>query len=299
MIVCYYVPISKNKKMKKVLYTLLLFLLFIASHAQQKTIRLIVRGDDMGYTHSGNEALIKCYKEGIETSIEAIAVSPWFPEAVKLLQQNPGVDVGIHLALTSEWENVKWRPLSDCPSLKDSNGYFYPMVFPNKNYPGQSITENKWKIADIEKELRAQIELALKKIPRISHISSHMNCTNITNDVKALTKKLAKEYHIDIDLEDYHVTMVGYDGPSKTSAEKIQSFLNMLGKLEPGKTYWFIDHPGIDNEELRAVYHIGYENVAADRQGVTDLFTSEKVKALIKQKGIKLISYRDLLQQKK
>ena len=252
----------------------------------------------MGYTHSGNEAIIKSYKEGIVSSVEVIVPSPWFPEAARLLQQNPGVDVGIHLALTSEWDNIKWRPLCDCPSLKDGNGYFYPMVFPNSNYPGQSIKENNWKIEDVEKEFRAQIEMALKKIPRLSHISSHMNCTAMTDEVKALTKKLAKEYKIDVDLADYQAIHIGYDGPNKTSEEKIQSFLNMLKKLEPGKTYIFIDHPGIDDEELRAVHHIGYENVAADRQGVTDVFTNEKVKAFIKQKGIQLIGYRDLRSQK-
>jgi len=69
----------------------------------------------------------------------------------------------------------------------------------------------------------------------------------------------------------------------------------MLDRLEPGKTYWFIDHPGLDSEELRAVWHIGYENVAEDRQGVTDLFTSERVKAAIKEKKIQLIGYRDLV----
>lgn len=285
--------------MKKISCTFLFYCFIMAIQAQQKPIRLIVRGDDMGYTHSGNGALIKCYKEGIETSIEVIVPSPWFPEAVKLLQQNPTVDVGIHLALTSEWENVKWGPLTDSPSLKDSNGYFFPMVYPNKNYPGKSIQENHWNIKDIEKEFRAQIVLALKNIPRISHISSHMNCTNITDEVKALTKKLAQEYHIDIDLEDYKVTSVNYDGPSKTSAEKIQSFLKMLNKMEPGNTYFFLDHPGFDNEELQAVYHIGYEGVAADRQGVTDVFTNEKVKALIKEKGILLISYKDLATAKK
>ncbi|MDB5200389.1 MAG: ChbG/HpnK family deacetylase [Chitinophagaceae bacterium] len=285
--------------MKKIIYTSLFFLFFISVHAQKKKIRLIVRGDDMGYTHSGNVALIKSYQEGIETSIEVIVASPWFPEAVKLLRQNPGVDVGIHLAITSEWENIKWRPLSDCASLKDSNGYFYPMVYPNKNYPGKSIQENHWNVTDIEKEFRAQIELALKKLPRISHISAHMGCTDITGEVKALTKKLAKEYNIDIDPDDYHVVSAYYEGPSKTAAQKMQSFLSMLNKLEAGKTYLFLDHPGINNEELRAVYHIGYENVAEDRQGVTDLFTSTKVKTLIKQRGIELIGYKDLIQRKK
>ncbi len=279
--------------------TLLFSILLTVSVAQQKTTRLIVRGDDMGYSHSGNEALIKTYKEGIETSIEVIVSSPWFPEAVKLLRQNPGLDVGIHLAITSEWENIKWRPLTDCPSLKDANGYFYPMVFPNKNYPGQSISENPWKIADIEKEFRAQIELALKRIPQISHVTSHMGCSNITEEVKAMTKKLAKEYKIDIDAEgDYKTLRLTYDGPHKTPEEKVQSILKALNKVKPGETYVFVEHPGLMNDELRAVYHIGYEDVAADRQGVTDLFTSEKVKALIKDRGIQLIGYKDLPIQK-
>jgi chitin disaccharide deacetylase len=285
--------------MKKIIFAVFALMIFFGLNAQDKAIRLIVRGDDMGYTHSGNEALIKCYKEGIETSIEVIVPSPWFLEAVKLLQQNPGVDVGIHLALTSEWDNIKWRPLSDGASLKDTNGYFYPKAYPDKNYPGQSILENHWAISDIEKEFRAQIEMALKKISHISHVSAHMGCSDITNEVKALTKKLAKEYNIDIDLNDYGVKYAGYDGPSKTAAEKIQSFLNMLGKLEPGKTYWFIDHPGINNEELKAVFHIGYEQVALDRQGVTDLFTNERVKNFIKERGIQLIGYKDLVHQKK
>jgi hypothetical protein len=122
-----------------------------------------------------------------------------------------------------------------------------------------------------------------------------MGFINLSPEVRSMARRLAKEYKIDIDLNEHHVINVGYDGPSKTSQEKIESFLNMLNKLEPGKTYWFIDHPGLDNEELRAVWHIGYENVAQDRQGVTDLFTSEKVKAAIKSKKIQLIGYRDLL----
>ena len=285
--------------MIKSLYTILFQVIIIVCYAQPKTPRLIVRGDDMGYSHSGNEALIKCYKEGIQTSIEIIVPSPWFPEAVKMLKENPGVDVGIHLALTSEWDNIKWRPLTDCRSIMDSNGYFYPMVYPNKNYPGQSIMENQWKIEDVEKELRAQIEMAIKHIPWISHFSSHMGCTNLRNDVKDLTRRLAKEYKILIDPQMENVINISYQGPRKTSEEKIQSFMAMLEKLEAGKTYLFVDHPGLNGEELRAIHHIGYEEVAADRQGVTDLFTNEKVRALIKQKGIQLIGYKDLAPPKK
>ncbi|TLV03178.1 polysaccharide deacetylase family protein [Dyadobacter luticola] len=268
----------------------------LTSFSQTKAPRLIVRGDDMGYSHSGNLALIKCSKEGFQTSIEIIVPSPWFPEAVKMLNENPQIDVGIHLAITSEWDNVKWRPVSECPSLRDEDGYFYPMIHPNKNYPKRAIKDNDWKIADVEKEFRAQIELALKKLPRISHVSAHMGCTGISPEVKALTKKLAQEYKIPIDAEPA-VSYAGYDGPHKTPEQKVASFIKMLDKLEPGKSYLFVDHPGLDDAELQAIHHIGYEDVAQDRQGVTDLFTSKKVKDAIQKKGVVLITYKDLAGQ--
>jgi chitin disaccharide deacetylase len=273
---------------------LLFFCAVIDVHAQQAPARLIVRGDDMGYTHSGNEALIKCYKEGIETSIEVIVPSPWFPEAVKMLRENPGVDVGLHVALTSEWDNVKWRPLTACKSLTDSNGYFFPMVYPNKNYPRASISENNPDIKEIEAEIRAQIEMAKKHIPRISHISGHMGCTRLNEEVRQLVSRLAREYGLLDESSLQQIQYVGLGQPSKTGQEKIDRFLHLLDTLRPGKTYLFVEHPGYDNDELRAVHHIGYENVAQDRQGVTDLFTSPKVKARLKERNIQLISYRDL-----
>lgn len=271
----------------------MLLVISIVAFAQQGP-RLIVRGDDMGYAHAGNEAILKCLKDGIQTSIEVIVPSPWFPEAVRMLEAHPDADVGIHLAITSEWDNVKWRPLTDCPGLTDEDGYFYPMVWANENYPGQAIKDHPLNVDEIEKEFRAQIELALKKIPRISHISSHMGCTHVSAEVSAMTERLAKEYKIDIDPSKYGANSVSYDGPHKTSEEKIASFIKMLSKLEKGKTYLFVDHPGLDSPELRAIHHIGYEDVAIDRQGVTDTWTSDKVKAAIKEYGVELISYKDL-----
>lgn len=279
--------------MKKITFLLFSGILLSAfAHAQET--KLIIRSDDMGFSHSGNLALIKTYKEGITTSIEVIVPSPWFPEAVRLLEENPGVDVGIHLAITSEWDNVKWRPVSDCPSLKDPDGYFYPMVWPNRDYPNQAIKDHPWTLEDVEKEFRAQIELALKKIPRITHISGHMGCTRLDDAVRTLTEKLAKEYNIHVDLEKHDVQNVRYQGASRTGAEKKKSFAAMLGSLEKGKTYMFVDHPAFDDAEMRAIHHIGYEDVAEDRQGVTDVLTDPAIKKLIRDKNIRLISYADL-----
>lgn len=265
----------------------------------QSSPTLVVRIDDLGAFHSVNEACIKTYRNGIARSVEVMPVAAWYPEAVKMLKENPGLDVGLHLVITSEWENVKWRPLTHCPSLTDENGYFYPMMSANPAYPGQSIMENKWDIKEIEQEFRAQIEMALKNIPQLSHLSGHMLSTGFSKEVNELVLRLAKEYNLpSVDRmnssKDYQFTYIGYDGPKRTSAEKENSFIKSLNKLEPGKQYLFLDHPAFDNDEMKTVFHIGYEDVALDRQGVTDLLTNPRVKQTIEEKGIKLITINQL-----
>ena len=67
---------------------------------------------------------------------------------------------------------------------------------------------------------------------------------------------------------------------------------------EPGKTYVFIDHPAYNDSEMETVMHIGYEDVAVDRQGVTDLLKSPEVAEAIKAKGIKLLTFKDFFETK-
>ena len=266
-----------------------------------KAQELVIRIDDMGALHSVNEASIDVYNNGIAQSVEVLAVGSWFPEAVKMLKENPGLDVGIHLAITSEWENVKWRPLTSCPSLVDENGYFFPMMGPNPAYPGQSIMENKdnFDINEIEKEFRAQIELALKNIPQITHISGHMYSTAFSPEVLDVVQKLSKEYNLpSIDRAEafklYDFGYIGYEGPKATSEEKIESFIKALDKMEKGKRYMFVDHPAYNDSEMQTVMHVGYEDVAVDRQGVTDLLKSPQVRKAIEERGIKLICIKEL-----
>ena len=281
----------------KLMATAAILLSCISAKAQE----LVVRIDDMGALHSVNEASIDVYKNGIAQSVEVLAVGAWFPEAAKMLKENPGLDVGVHLAITSEWENVKWRPLTQCPSLVDENGYFYPMMGPNPAYPGQSVMENmaNFDIEEIEKEFRAQIELALKNIPQVTHISGHMMSTAFNPQVMEVVQKLSEEYNLpSIDrgeaFKQYNFSYTGYDGPRATAEEKIASFIKALEKMEEGKRYIFVDHPAYNDSEMQTVMHVGYENVAVDRQGVTDLLKSEEVLKVIQERGIKLIDINTL-----
>lgn len=69
---------------------------------------------------------------------------------------------------------------------------------------------------------------------------------------------MAKEYGLAIHPEELGVKNVGFMGKHVTSAEKLESFLKMLETLEAGKTYLFVEHPGYDTPELRAIHHIGF-----------------------------------------
>jgi len=166
------------------------------------------------------------------------------------------------------------------------------MVWKNPNFPeNSSIQESKWKIEEVEQELRAQIELSLKYLPHISHLSSHMGFTSLDPRLKQLVEKLAKEYKLETETNDLSY-FAGWGRDAKPE-ERIDKFCENLEKLSPGK-YLFVEHPAKDSEEMLTVGHKGYENVGIDREWVTRVFTSEKIKEIIKKKGIKLISYGDL-----
>jgi chitin disaccharide deacetylase len=268
------------------------FLLSKMLLAQNNEIQLLVRADDIGSFHAANVGCIESYQNGIARSVELMPVCAWFPEAVEMLNENPGYDVGIHLTLTSEWSSVKWRPLTHCPSLVAEDGFFFPMVWKNPNFPpGSSISESEWKLEEIEQELRAQIELSLKHLPHISHLSNHMGFTSLDPKIGELVDKLAQEYDLEVNTEGLQ-RFPGW-GRDVPIDQRINKFCENLETLTPGK-YLFVEHPAKDTDEMKNVGHKGYENVGTDRDWITRVLTSEKVKQTIQQKGIKLISYKDL-----
>ena len=285
---------------RKITLSIMIVAMYLTTMAQQ----LIIRADDIGMTHAANIGVIKSSTDGITTSVELMVVTPWLPEAVKMLNEHPGLDVGLHAAFTSEWETMKWRPLTQCPSLTDEHGYFWPAVFPNANYPGKSLIENKDKIKlnEFEAEFRAQIELAKNVLPRITHISGHMMWTAVSPEIAASAERIATEYGLLFtDSRGAEMQKLAISGfPMAWGAkpeEREAKFIEALNKLEKGKTYLFVEHPAVGGDEMKGIFHIGYENVSEDRQSVLDLFTSAHVKSIIKEKGIELVSYGQLIKK--
>jgi predicted glycoside hydrolase/deacetylase ChbG (UPF0249 family) len=256
-------------------------------------IRLLVRGDDIGSFASANQACIDACRQGIARSLEVMVPCPWFPEAAALLNENPPIDTGVHLTLSAEWTNCKWRPLTKSPGLTDESGYFYTFIWPVKDQPGKSLQEAKWDIREIEAEFRAQIEQAKKHIPQLTHISTHMGCAEWDEGVRSVVRKLAVEYglHWELNMKEFPQMNASRADPVE---KRIAAFIEALGKLEPGNTYLFVEHPAYDTPEMRSVGLPGYENVAQDRDGITKIFTDKGVMDYIRQKGITLVSYAEI-----
>jgi len=272
-----------------------LLLISVSSYPQADAgIYLLVRGDDIGSSHTANVACIESYLNGIVRSVELMVPCPWFPEAVRLLSENPGLDVGVHLVMTSEWNDIKWRPLTCCPSLVDKDGYFYPMVWQRPDFPkNTALKDAPWKLNEFEQELRAQIEMAKKYVPRVSHIDYHMGFESIGPEIASLVKRLAVEYNLYIDPESIGYQHIDLWSSNDTTVElRIISAANSLKNLKPGE-YFFVEHPGMNTTEMQAIWHKGYESVVSDRDAVTKVFTSREIMNIIRSREIILVSYKE------
>ncbi len=252
-----------------------------------------MRIDDMGVALAVNEACMRTYRQGIAKSVEVIVPGPWFLDAVRRLKEEPDLDVGVHLTLTSEWERVKWRPVTGASSLTDQDGYFYPMTSQRQDFPPKTgFLQGGFKLDEVEKELRAQIDTLKRYIPWTSHLSAHMGAAMSNPELRALTQKLAKEYNLKLEFTGQK-GFPGLGSPDDSMYAKETKLLKSLEELQPGD-YISVEHPGLDTEEMRAIGHKGYEQVAQDRAGVTFALTSSRAKEVIKRRGIKLISYKEL-----
>jgi predicted glycoside hydrolase/deacetylase ChbG (UPF0249 family) len=273
--------------MKKLVFFITLLIAF-----QAKSQRLVVRMDDIGGAHSMNLAVIKCYQQGIGRSTEIMPVGPWFLEAAKLCNENPGLDVGIHITLNSEWMGYKWRPVTFCPSLCDEDGFL--------SAGGMGASQKPVDLKEAEAEMRAQIELSLKYVKNVTHLTDHMMWT-MRPGLLDIVLRLAKEYGLvyqggrdsdaQLGLNSLGMIMV------KPGEKREGAFLGALKKMEKGKTYWTIEHPALNDEEMKGIYTREGQDVGADRQDVTDTFMSPLIMEYIKDNGIEIISFGDLIRE--
>jgi hopanoid biosynthesis associated protein HpnK len=150
--------------------------------------RLIVNADDFGLTAKVNQAIIAGHHGGLITSTSLLANRESFASAVDLSRQAPRLGVGIHLNLT---EGKPVAPAGSIPSLVNGQGCF-------ARKPGRlwgATILGRVSAADIEKELRAQIEKVLAAGIVPTHLDSHKH-VHALPVIGSMTIGLARRYGI-------------------------------------------------------------------------------------------------------
>lgn len=277
---------------------LLLVSLGPAAAGDAAAIRLIVMADDLGAAQAVNQGTFEAHRDGVVTTSNLIVPGPWLLQAVRMANETPTLEIGIHLALTSEWSEVKWRPLTAGRSFTDADGSFVPFVWPNPLAPRRALRELKVDLAEAEAELRAQIELARRHVPRVTYLWPHMAFTSQSPEMLALVRRLADEYRLPLfgDVRDQlgirqlkSLYERKHDG-----AQRAAALVKAIQELTPG-TWVHIDHAAIDSPEMRAIGHPGYEDVAADRNANRLMWMDPGVRAAIAQRGVKLIGTAEVI----
>ena len=255
--------------------------------------RLIVNVDDGANHHDTILATLELYEMGRISSTSLMVYGPDFPDTRKVLVKH-NIPYGIHLGVHHG------KPInkpSDVPSLCLDNGCFYDDI--NDNLQTMQAL-------DVERELRAQLDTALRVGLKPQHIDCHTGFLYMRADLRALFQKLAVEYKLHASLPHHSVfnptrhALVdigkkGTDGlnmifelPDGMIANRVEQRVSqykpMLAALKPGLHY-LASHPMLGAPETRNI--MGGMNF---RIADYEFFKSDSWLDLLKQNEIE-ISY--------
>jgi len=195
--------------MKKILLLLLCPLISAAQTSYAEKLGypadakvLILHIDDVGMSYDSNLGAIKAMDEGVANSLSMMMPCPWIPGFFKYLETHPNLDAGLHLTLTSEWDNYRWGPLAgkpNVPGLVDKEGAMWDTV---------RLTATNASPDEIETEIRAQLERSRSMGWEPTHLDSHMGTLFATQDFLKRYLKVGMEEGIPVMFPGGHNTMI-------------------------------------------------------------------------------------------
>jgi predicted glycoside hydrolase/deacetylase ChbG (UPF0249 family) len=258
---------------------------------------LIINADDFGRSHACNAGILRSLQEGMVTSTTLMTPCPWSPHAMQILADHPEIAFGIHLTIVSDLPLYRWGPVTSkdkAPSLVDEAGYFYSF---------DRIPEMlaRAQLAEVEAEFRAQIEVALAKALKPTHLDWHCLYNGGRADIFDLTVRLAREYGLAMRVFDgatgEPLRRAGLPTPEhdvvdtyRLGAEGKAAWLaNALRALPVGLSEWAA-HPALGTPEVQAYDPVGWRAHPAD----LEFLVSPEAREIIAQEGIVLLSYQPL-----
>lgn len=266
---------------------------------------LIIHADDLGLTHSVNSALVKAIEGGCVNSGSVMVPCRGFPEAAAHAREHPQMDVGVHLTLNSEWKAYRWGsilPRNEVPSLRDKRDFLH------------ASREELARCADprdVERELRAQVELARASGINPTHLDTHMLSLFETKPLFEAYLRVARDYGIpamvpreyllkwqphlvtSLKPEDVLIDRMIIANSRLPEAQWRDFYSRTIETLDPGVTQ-IIVHLAYDDEEMRALTADHPTWGAARWQRDLDFFMSADVKRLLEKHNVHLIAWREM-----
>ncbi len=182
---------------------------------------IIMHIDDAGMSYESNLGTIKALKEGVANSVSVMMPTPWVPGFVHFLKDNPDVDAGLHLTLTSEWKSYRWGPLAGkptVPSLVDQEGALWRSV-------GEVVRNGTPE--EVEREIMAQLDRARTLGFEPTHLDSHMGTLFATPEFLERYVKVGIQEKIPVMMPGGHNTLV-FESEGLSSQQ--QEMIRQLGQ---------------------------------------------------------------------
>jgi predicted glycoside hydrolase/deacetylase ChbG (UPF0249 family) len=260
---------------------------------------LIIHADDLAVSHSQDRASFAALDSHAASAASIMVPCPWLTEVADYAKNHPDADLGLHLTLTSEWKNYRWGPVAsrnEVPGLIGVDGSLWPDV---------PLVSKNAKPAEVEKEIRAQVELALKVGIHPTHLDSHMG-TLFTAAYFPAYVKVAREYGLPF------LAMRTPGAPAGMLAELKESdilpgaivmatggkpenwasyYLGLIKSLKPGLTEMIV-HLAYDDAEMQAVTEGHPDYGSAWRQRDFDVMASPQFRQALKDNQVTLIGWR-------
>lgn len=273
-------------------------------------VRLFVRGDDFGYTHASNAALARALETGLMRSASVLVTGPWVRETAAMLRERPEMSVGVHLAVTSEWNRLRWSPISPAgavPSLVAADGAFF------KNFRGLDpsvirrlaamrpadrremeaiIGTAPPAVAEVAVEVRAQVERARALGLRVDYLDCHMGAV-CEGALRPVLIELAAELCLpipELGWMAHEEIGISWSG----SFEQDEAALDtLLRGLRPG-LYRLVVHPAEISDELRSVDTLAGGEEAARRHSQLLALESPRIRRAVADARIELVGISGL-----
>jgi predicted glycoside hydrolase/deacetylase ChbG (UPF0249 family) len=255
---------------------------------------LIVTADDLGVCADFDEAILKAAIDGLVGSVEIMAPGPRFNEAAKELAAHPEIDVGIHLALTSEFKTYRWGPVlapTSVPSLCGEHELLHADV---------ATLARAADLDEVSRELDAQVRAVLAAGLAPTHVTQHYFCIDNLGrspDAWEMLRQLCARYGLAARvtnvaaahwLTDRGIHTV-HQVPTTTHGfapdAKLAAYSDIIRGLPPGISELVV-HPAYDRPSLVAISPSGPR-----RQRDLELMLSDELRVVMAQSDVEPISW--------